>query len=373
MFKSPFTIPIIFTALLFLTNCSSDQKSGSGMVFKLEITDSFQVAYSGQFHGIDFHDTEGILYNFREGSFHRFDIKGEILEENIIPREGPNSIAYIGGLKMMPDGLTYIQSLKGEIGILDRQLNLIEKFQMPFSPALSDLRSNVKSMEISEGKVYIYFPGRDGANPYEKGFFMKNHLLEKVDMETGGSSPFLQLPDGSKYHADLYFEHPFVFLSIFEDKIYFAFDNEPIIYVYRLDDGEFLEDIPIEASNFVELEGQVLPLDLTTIKIPGMIDGLYAFDDGVAVNYLEGITEETLKEDRGNDPHNGQIDSQSHILKVYHKEKGWSNEITIPMKISYILNFESPQKEFYALKNDPIPSTERSAVTFYKLRLSPGK
>ncbi len=355
--------------LLILANCGLKDRTGQGFYFELEKIDSFQVEYSGPFHGIDFHEPEGVIYNFREGSFQKFNTEGKTLAKKTIPREGTNSISYVGGLKVMPDGRTYLQSLKGEIGILDQELNLIEKFQMPFAPSLSDLRSNVKSMEIANGHVYIYFPGRDGVNPYEKDFFKNNHLLEKVELETGKSSPFLRLPEGSKYQEELYFEHPFIFLSIFEDKIHFAFDNEPVIYVFQLNDGEFLGEIPLEASNFVELEGQEIPLDLTTIKIPGMIDGLYAFENGVAVNYLEGITEEALKQGQGNDP-NSQTNPQNHILKVYLKDKGWSNEIVIPMEISYLLNFESPEKEFYALKNDPVSSVERSAITFYKLRLS---
>jgi hypothetical protein len=355
--------------MFVLASCGKKEGAETGIYFELEKIDSFKVAYTEELHGVAFSGTEGILYNFREGAFLKFDVQGNILEHKKIPQEGENSISYVGGLKMMPDGRTYLQSLKGEIGVLDQHLNLVQKLQMPFAPSLSDLRSNVKSMDIAEGKVYIYFPGRGGVNPYEKGFFKNNHLLERVDLETGNSTPFLHLPEISKYQEDLYFEHPFIFLSIHGDKIYFAFDNEPQIFIYQLQDGEFLESIPLEASTFVELEGQILPLDQHSMKIAGMIDGLYAFENGVAVNYIEGISEETFLENQGNDPAS-YMNLQNHVLKIYLEGKGWSNEIIVPKDISYLLNFNSPQAEFYALKNEGELEENRSSLTFYKMKLS---
>ncbi|WP_114750208.1 hypothetical protein [Pleomorphovibrio marinus] len=369
MLKSPTLFPFFLLLLLGLAYCNPAERKGNGLEYELIKLDSFQVSHTGELHGITFHDNEGILYNFRKGSFIRFNVEGEILHEKEIPVEGANSISYVGGLKMTSDGLTYLQSLKGEIGILDEELNLIKKIQMPFAPSLSDLRSNVKSMDVAEDKVYVYFPGRDGTNPYEKGFFKKNHLLERVDMNTGESLPFLRLAEMSKYQEDLYFEHPFVFLSIHDDKLHFAFDNEPIIFVYLLEDGAFLEAIPLEASTFIELEGQFLPLDQNKLKIAGMIDGLYAFENGFAVNYIEGISENTFLENQGNDP-SLYTNLQNHILKVYNDEKGWSNEIILPKDISYLLDFNSPEEEFYALKNEGRLEENRSTLTFYKMKLS---
>ncbi|WP_332911458.1 hypothetical protein [Algoriphagus boritolerans] len=57
-------------------------------------------------------------------------------------------------------------------------------------------------------------------------------------------------------------------------------------------------------------------------------------------------------------------------LKVFSIYQGkWSNEIEIPAKIDFILNIESTDQPFYALRNDDFIGEEQEYLTFYKLKL----
>jgi hypothetical protein len=56
-------------------------------------------------------------------------------------------------------------------------------------------------------------------------------------------------------------------------------------------------------------------------------------------------------------------------LKIYKNGYGWSNELIVPSKIKLILNIESVDKPFYALRDDDFLGEEQDYVTFYKLKL----
>lgn len=343
-----------------------------GIIYDLIKTDSSQIDYMGEVHACDFHDGRGVIYNFRRRELVLFDSTGKILSQDTIPSEGPNSLSYISGLKILPDGNILANTLNGEIGVLNQDLQLNEKIIMPFPSGLSNMRSNVKIMDKWKDELFIHYPGRDGKNPYMKGYFKENKLLERINFTTGEARPFLELSPESQYQQDLYFEHPNVLLSIHENTLYFAFDNEPLIHLYNLEDnGGTKKTISLASQNFTQLEGQPIPVgNMEGSTVNGMIEGLYSFHGGVAVNFKEGINENALSKQgiQAVDDLALVQGLQNNILKIYHKDSGWSNEILLPNDIAYILNFESPEKPFYAL-NFTHPQAGNGYLRVIKLQL----
>ncbi|MFC4871008.1 hypothetical protein [Negadavirga shengliensis] len=337
----------IYTCLLFL-NClafgfaCNPPHDEPEITYELIKTATFPLHYAGEVHACDFRDGRGVIYNFKNTELVLFDSSGNILRRDTVASEGSNSLSYISGLKILSDGNILVNTLSGEIAILNKDLQLEQKISMPFPNGLANMRSNVKVMDIWKDELLIHYPGRGGKNPYMKGYFKENKLVEKVNLNTGEASPFLDLPPDSQYQEDLYFDLPHVFLSVYDQTLYFAFDKEPMIHLYNLKaNGRYEKTIDIAAEKFVQLEGQPFPAGHSgSNAVPGTIDGLYPFDEGIAVNYREGIDEET----RG---------VYKNVLKIYHHSSGWSNELVLPRdEVSYLLNFESPEKPFYALQYD---------------------
>lgn len=371
-----FIRPVSKLTILFLLPltiaCSSRIQEQNGFAsFDLVKLDSIEIASPEAIHGISFNGNRGVVYNFLEGSLTLFDTTGAIIKEVIVPTDGSGSLAYIGGLKLKPNGQLLLQTVKGEIALMDEQLNLQRHFTMPFQPVLTNMRSNVKSMDIKDDDVYIYFPGRDGGNPFERDYLKNNHLLEKVTLSTGATTASLKLPPESKFQQEAYFDIPYILVAIRDNVLHFALDNEPFVHLYDLNNQEeLIASIPLDAKKFVEVEPKVIPLGNTEGVLPALIDGIFPLEDGFAVSYGEGLKKEEL--DHVATPNPQYLKSaQNNILKIYREGLGWSNEVVLPDEIAEVLNFEGVGLPFYALRNNvPLGISETNTLTIYRLMLT---
>jgi hypothetical protein len=101
------------------------------------------------------------------------------------------------------------------------------------------------------------------------------------------------------------------------------------------------------------------------------INGIYSDPNHVIVTYHGGIDSDTFVTneliERENIPRHPEF--LKNYLKIYRHGHGWSNELLIPSKIKIILNIESVEKPFYALRNDDFIGEEQDYLTFYKLQL----
>lgn len=345
--------------LVLFFSCNVNPKD-SDQQYTLEVVDTVKVDFNGDVHASDFRQGTGVAYNFRKSEFIKFDSSGNVLYSNTIPIEGPASIYHVNGLKILKNQDILVHSLKGEIGLLDSSLQLKGKYQMPFNNYSMELRSNIKIMDGWEDKIYVYYPGRDSKSPLFKNYFRENHLLEKVDIQKQKSEPFLKLAPDSQYQKDLYFEQPSILVAIRENILYLAFDNEPLIHLYDLEnEGLWIETIPIDPERFVQIEGKPIPLDDEKIIKPALIKGIFPFENGLAVYYNEG-----LEKNAGNPITDRQV------FKMYQPATGWSNEMEIPVAASVLLNFESPGTAFYALTENNIASNRDNPLQLLKLKIS---
>lgn len=372
MLEIPLRLLLLVAVFISLTNysCKGPQsKPIPDVEYALILVDSFQVDYSSDIHVTAFHGSRGIFYNFREGSLTLFDSSGSILRQVFLSSDGPNSLGYISGMKMKQEGKILLQTLHGEIALMNDSLELVEKFIFPFASVTPNLRSNIKSLDMVGDDIYIYYPGRNGQNPLDKGYFKKSQLLEKISLATGELTSVLKLSPESKFNQDLYFEDPYLHISIWEDRLYLAFDSEPLIYEYNLLDTDAVPtSIPLKPNKFIEVSGQPIPLGNLDGVYPGLVEGIFPFESGFAVAYVEGLEKETMEKLTNFNPK--YIKSlQNNLLKIYHHETGWSNEITLPGKVAAILGFESPTADFYALRNEELFGNNNGKITIYRFKL----
>ena len=359
-----------FLCLLLLSCSDNESVSSNGPAYDIVLVDSFQVDYQAAIHVSAFRESNGIFYNFREGSFTLFDTKGTVLRKKYFPSDGANALGYVSGMKIKSDGSILFQTLQGEIGVLDDSLELVEKVIFPFPSVTPNLRSNIKSLDITGDDVLVYYPGRNGKNPLEKGYFKNSKLLEKINITTGELSSVLTLSPDSKFNQDLYFEEPYLHVSIWGDRLYIAFDNEPLIYKYDLNNLDALPiTIPIHASKFIEVSGQPIPLGNVEGVIPGLIEGIFPFETGFAVAYSEGL-EKTAVDKLSNLNPNYVKSAQKNLLKIYHDKKGWSKETPLPQNVAAILGFENPSEDFYALRNEGLFEGKSDEITVFRYRLT---
>lgn len=366
---------LLLLCVLGAFSCENEEnRADIEFVLELVKIDSLQVDYLGEINSGEFANGKGLLHNNQSGEFILIDTTGKILTQKTIPQEGPGSLSWVGGMKMFPSGEVYVNTLVGEIGVIGQDLNLKRKIEMPFPPELRDMANNAKILDLWEDQLIIYYPGRDGISPYIPHFFKNHYLLEKVSLSTGEAVPFLKLAPTSKHHSDFHFERPFVLISRQDNVLYHVLNNEPLIHLHDLKkEGEWMESLDIQPARFVQYEGQDKPVGYISGKImsAGRISGIFPFEQGITVYYSEGIDQETFVNNelnlRKNLPLYPFFDRK--ILKVFQHEIGWSNEIEVPKEIKLILNIGSPEKDFYAVRNDDILGEEKDFLTVYRMRL----
>jgi hypothetical protein len=198
--------------------------------------------------------------------------------------------------------------------------------------------------------------------------------LEKISLETNETSPLIKIPSTSRFSTDKYFERPFVQFGIVLNKLYLILDNEPLIHVYDLArNGEFIKTIPFTPSKFMDNGEHSEQYQYVSGRrmLDGRIKHLFPLDEAICVIYDEGIEEDSYLQNELNLPENypNHRDFQRQILKLMTKDSIWSNEIIIPNTFGSILNIESLDKPFFALRNDDYLGKEQDYLTFYKLRL----
>ena len=368
--SKPFSFLFALVLPLVLHSCGDPTTNAAfGPGYEIVLLDSFHIDYPSDIHVTDFQGSKGILYNYKEGSFTLFDTTGTVLRKKYYPSEGQNALGYVSGIKMKPNGTILLQTLQGEIALLNDSLELVEKVLFPFASITPNLRSNVKSLDMTENEVYVYYPGRNGQNPLNKGYFKKSNLLEKIDLTTAELVSSFNLSPDSKFNQDLYFEDPYLHVSISGDRLYLVFDNEPLIYEYDLRNPNALPvTIPLLPSKFIEVSGQPIPLGNVDGVYPGLIEGVFSFETGFAVTYGEGIEKAALDKLSNLNP-NYVKSLQKNLMKIYDNEKGWSEEIPLPPTVAALLGFENPSEDFYGLRNEDLFDDNSGKITIYRYRL----
>ncbi|MDP2041513.1 MAG: hypothetical protein Q8S14_01440 [Algoriphagus sp.] len=367
-------VPFLAFCLLGFSCSEKTDSSSNSNEWELVIEDSIQVDYLGTVHGAEFNDGKGIIFNFKENKFIQFDERGKILHEQAYPFDGPDKVFYPMQLKTTTEGKLYGASFVGWLYEFNSDLTFKREIKLPFLTEAKDGGGTRRVLDQWKDQLILYYPGRDGANPYDPFFFRDHFLLEKVDPKTGSAKPMIRIPSTSRYASDKYFERPFLSFGILGDTLYLTLDNEPLIHLYDLaDSASFLKTIPFNPSRFEDNgeHSEAYQYISGTTMLDGDIRQFFPTNQGIVVIFEEGIKEDIFVQNDLKDPKNFPLypTLQNQILKIVQVDGTLSNEIIIPRSIDRILAIESLDEPFYALRDDDFIGEEQEYLTFYKLRL----
>jgi hypothetical protein len=370
-------ILVVLFLFFLLQACSSNKESdleSFSNEWELVILDSIQVDYLGTVDGGDFRNGKGVFFNFQENKLIEFDSTGKISYEMTCPKDGPGKVEYPTQLRYTAEGRLFAASFMGWLYELNSDLSLKQEIKLPFPSQAMDGGGLLRNLEYWNDSLISYYPGRDGANPYDPHFFRDHFLLEKIDPRTGGSEPIIKTPNTSRYSSDKYFERPWVQFGISGNMLHLALSNEPMVHTYDLSHGgEYLKTVYFQPYKFLDNgEHQEKYQYISgTRMLDGHIRQLFVTKKGVAVFYTEGIDEDVFLKNELNIPKNfpKYKDFQKQILKIIFQDSILSNEINVPYSIGRIMNIEELDKPFYALRDDDYLGEEQDYITFYKLKL----
>ncbi|WP_143962646.1 hypothetical protein [Litoribacter populi] len=337
------------------------------------IEDSIQVALMGSINSLDFRGDKGIAYDYQNRQITLFDTEGEIVMAKEFALEGPGSIGHVTNLKILEDGNILVYQFGNKMPLLNEALEVQRYYEMSFPAELRGAAYFQHMYAQHEDDVYLFFPGRDGGNPYLDNFYKDYKLVEKLNLSTGNSESVFKLASDSKYLTDLKFDYPMMALSAGEGEIYLALDTESLIHVYSPDaKEESLITLDFSPSKFVQMEGSNEEYASSYGKmLKGGVKNLFAIPNGVVVHYSEGIEGEVYKREALHDRENWPKlpDFDNNMLKVYQQDKGWSNEVQVPCHMKTISGIMDLNDSFWALRNDDYIGEEQDYLTFYRVRL----
>lgn len=367
-------LSLLFSCLLLFSCSEKNETNSNTNEWELVIEDSIQVDYLGEVHGGEFRDGKGIIFNFTENKLIQFDESGNILYNQAYPFDGPDKVYYPMQLKITSDGKLYGASFIGWLYEFNPDLTFKREIRLPFLTEAKDGGGIQRNIDQWKEHLILYYPGRDGANPYDPFFFRDHFLLEKVDPKTGSAEPMIRIPSASRYTSDKYYEKPWVNFGVLGDTLYLTLDNEPMIHLYDLaDNAAFLKTIPFNPSQFEDNgEHSEAYQYISGSKMKdGSIKQFFPTPQGIVLTYEQGISEDIFVQNDLKEPINFPLypNFETRVLKVIQLDGSLSNEIILPHSIQRILAIESLDKPFFAVRDDEFIGEEKEYLTFYKLSL----
>lgn len=360
--------------LILVFSCSEKPESNvQSSEWELVIEDSIQVDYLADIREGTFNDGIGVIKDLMSTTLVKFDTTGKILTQKEFPKEGPGSITFLSTIHFHEGKYFGLSSFSG-IFQFDSNLELLEKIEMPFMGESRGGAYNKKDIQVWEDNLIFWYPGRNGISPYMDFFYRDHPLLEILDLKTKDSKSIVRIPPTSKFSKDEHFGRPEINFTIQHDSLYLSLSNEPLIHVYSLSDTIFwVKSLDFKPTDFTQIPGQKEPVTYSQqiLLNEARIQGIYSDSSHLIVNYTGGIPSEIFVQNELKERKNfyRYPEFRNTYLKIHQKGSGWSNEIVLPKKIKFILNIESVDKPFYALRNDEFIGEEQEYLTFYKLKL----
>jgi hypothetical protein len=361
-------------ALLSSCGSSTDSDIDGGLTFELVIQDSIQVDLMEGITAIDFNSDFGAVFSMQGRKITLFNLDGSIKQSKPYPQDGPGAVGFVTDLKILDDGKILLYPFNGhKLPLLDENLEVEKYYEMPFASELQGAAYYQQMFAVHDGDVFLFYPGRDGGVPYLKDFYKNHNLLEKFSLTSGNAEGVFRLPPNSKYHSDLTYEYPMVAVSSGDGLIYVALDTESLIHVFDPNSEESaLESLDFTPKKFVQMAGGKEEFVTSYGKqLRGEVKNLFAIPGGIVVNYTEGIEEEVYQREGLHEQENWsrRPDFNPNVLKVYQKDKGWSNEIIIPPHLRTVSGIKGLSDDFWALRYDDYVGEEQDYLTFYRLKL----
>lgn len=230
--KSIFVRGLLFVSLCACSKNSANEEDHLGLNYELEIIDSIQVDVMESITAMDFKSDRGLVYSYQSNMITVFDADGKTLKSKTYPKEGPGSVGFVTNLRFLDNGDILLYPFGNRMVLLDPDLEVKKNLEMPFPAELHGAAYFQYMFAYHGDDVFLFYPGRDGGNPYLNNFYKDYKMLEKLNLKSGISEASYKLPENSKYQSDLTYDYPTVTLSAGKDKIYVALDTESLIHIY---------------------------------------------------------------------------------------------------------------------------------------------
>ncbi|WP_156810094.1 hypothetical protein [Nitritalea halalkaliphila] len=281
-------------------------------------------------------------------------------------------------MRFHPSGQIFAYGLLGDMYILNAALEVQEKLPMEFASQMRDGPYHTRSFDFYKEDLLLFYPGREGQNPYLEEFWKSNQLLEYYDLGKQQMRPYLRLFPESQHQGELYYETPRVVMGIAGDQLYLSLDTESLIGVYDLRaEGAHVQTLDFEPAKYVQFAGAKARVGYVSgnFMSRGRVLNLFTVAEGAIVYYSEGIEKDDFLNAGLNKKENWYKipDMEKRLLRLYREELGWSNEILVPAKVKNILSIEALDQPFYGLRDDDYVGEEQEYLTFYKMKLTPLK
>lgn len=369
----------LFTCSIFLAfACSSPKNESENQLstsneWELQIVDSIQVDYLADIREGIFNDGIGIIKDIMSTTLVKFDSTGKILAKKVYTMEGPGNVKSLETL-FMHENVIFGTSSFVNIYKFNSNLEPIGTLEMPFIGEARGGTFNRRNIDVWNNKLLLWYPGRDGISPYIDHFYRDYPLLELYDLATNTTKAVVRTPPTSQYSSDVFFSRPSINFTIENDSLYLTFSNEAQVHIYSIGDSiQWGRSIDFFPTDFKLIPGQKNPLNYAqmTHMYEAQILGIYSDPCHIILNYQGGIDEDIYVNNELKEKENFHRypEFQKAYLKIYQYGSGWSNEMIIPSKVRLLLNIESVNKPFYALRNDDYIGEEQEYLTFYKLQL----
>ncbi|PZX50201.1 hypothetical protein [Algoriphagus chordae] len=369
---------LALAAITLYSACSApksnpENQSINSNEWELQIVDSIQVDYLADIREGIFNDGVGIIKDIMSTTLVKFDSTGNILAKKTYPKEGPGTVMWLSTLHRHNE-VIYGSSSFNNIYKFDSDLNSIGSLEMPFPGEARGGAYNRRNIVVWNNKILLWYPGRDGISPYIDHFYRDYPLLELYDLKTNTSKAVVRTPPTSKYNTDDFFNRPYLNFVIENDSLYLTFTNEPQVHIYAMGDSiQWIRSMDFIPEDFKLIPGQKSPVTYSqSMQMnEARIYGIYSDPNHIMITYNGGIDGNTFVNNELKEKENfyRYPEFRKDYLKIYQYGFGWSNEMIIPSKVKLILNIESVDKPFYALRNDEYIGEEQDYLTFYKLQL----
>ncbi|SFT99153.1 hypothetical protein SAMN04489724_3228 [Algoriphagus locisalis] len=367
------TFIIILASACSSPKSESEKQTTTSNEWELQIVDSIQVDYLADVREGIFNDGVGIIKDIMSTTLVKFDTTGKILAKKEYTKEGPGNVKSLETL-LMHENVIFGTSSFYNIYKFDSNLEPIGTLEMPFMGEARGGAYNRRNIAAWNNKLLLWYPGREGISPYIDHFYRDYPLLELYDLATNTAKAAVRTPPTSQYSTNNFFNRPSINFTIENDSLYLTFSNEAQVHIYAMGDSiQWVRSMGFSPTDFKLIPGQ--KSEVTYSQSMQMhearINGIYSDQNHIVIAYQGGIDGNTFVNNNLKERENFHRypEFRNDYLKIYQYGFGWSNEMIIPSKVKLILNIESVDKPFYALRNDEYIGEEQDYMTFYKLQL----
>ncbi|WP_200974556.1 hypothetical protein [Echinicola sp. 20G] len=293
--------------LLFFWSCSrSSIKEGLSASYSLEIIDSVQVDYLGNFFLFDY-STDRKLYlgkGYHDNEFLLIDHSGVVKDTVLLRQDGPQAVGWANAVGFQDQFMTIFDPINGIVQ-MDDEGNIRKKIIIPGEYFFLNGYKGKPYFKLGKDIAY-YRPERGKANWNNVSNLMEKSyqgtILEVLDTLSGEVRDAMPVPNSSKYHDGKF--HGWSFPVVLKRGAFWIlyFKGENQFYLFTEENGMLGEfkTVKLNVSNWVEEEGVVFENALKHAEINhglkgGSILEIILMDKFILVAYKKGVSREELQ------------------------------------------------------------------------------